>query len=134
MIARPLPVALPGPRFEVIHGAGRAASRLRPWLVFCVMVVVAFFLLIYSRVALDRSAFVLAELERQMTVDEARYWELRLETAELQAPDRIRSLAEAMGLVYPEEVRTVVVPGLGEGGSEADDRWVDLKPLLSAQP
>jgi cell division protein FtsL len=94
----------------------------------------AFFLLIYSRIALDRSAFVLQEVNRQMEVEEARYWQLRLEAAELQAPERIVARAQEMGLVYPESVQTIEVPGMGSPGSGAEDRWADLKALLGAQP
>jgi hypothetical protein len=39
-----------------------------------------------------------------------------------------------MGMIYPATVRTVDVAGLSVVGSEADERWVDLKALLGAQP
>jgi cell division protein FtsL len=97
-------------------------------------VLVAFFLLIYSRIALDHSAFLLEDIARQIEVEEARYWELRLEVAHLQDPDRITGLAEEMGMVYPETIRSVEVAGLGTSGGDADDRWVELKGLLSSQP
>jgi cell division protein FtsL len=107
---------------------------LRGWFLLTLTVTVAFFLLIYSRIALDRSAFVLEEVERMIEVEEARYWELRLQAAELRSPGRITELAGEMGLVYPEEVRTIEVPGVPLGAAGVEDRWVDLKALLSARP
>jgi hypothetical protein len=67
-------------------------------------------------------------------VEEARYWDLRLQVTELRAPERISSLAAEMGMVYPETVRTIEVPGLGESGTGVEERWIDLKALLGAQP
>jgi cell division protein FtsL len=130
-------VRLPGvePEFRVVIGTRRRrAPRLRGWLLLAFTVLVAFLGLVYSRIALDRSAFVLDEIQQEMAAQEERYWELRLEVARLQEPDRIIGLAEEMGLVYPVEVRTVEVPGVGGTGTEGDDRWVDLKAILSARP
>ena len=112
----------------------RRRSRFRLWLLIALVAVGAFFLLISSRIALDRTAFVLEDLEAQIEAEEARYWELRLEVTRLQSPERITSLAVDMGLVYPEDVRMVTVPGLGESGPGVEERWVDLKALLSASP
>jgi cell division protein FtsL len=117
-----------------VHAGSTGRPRLRGWLVATATVLVAFFLLIYSRIALDNSAFLLEDVSRQIELEEARYWELRLEVARLQDPDRITGLAEHMGMVYPEMINTVEVSGLGTSGGDADDRWVELKGLLSAQP
>jgi hypothetical protein len=97
-------------------------------------VLVAFFLLIYSRIALDDSAFLLEDIAGRIDVEETRYWELRLEVAHLQDPNRITGLAEDMGMVYPTTIRPIEVAGLGTSGGDADDRWVELKGLLSGQP
>ncbi len=132
--AQPLP--FPGsPGLRVVVGARpRRRPHIGSWVLLGVVLSAAFFLLIYSRIALDRSAFVLQEINRQMEVEEARYWELRLEAAELQAPERIVARAQEMGLVYPESVQTIEVPGMGSSGTGAEDRWADLKALLGAQP
>ncbi len=123
------------PALRVVIGrrVGRV-PRLRGWLLLTLTVVAAFFLLIYSRVTLDHSAFVLEDVEQRLEAAETRYWELRLEAAELQSPDRITQLARDIGLVYPSEVRTVEVSGIAIPGGDVEDRWVDLKALLSAQP
>lgn len=98
------------------------------------LVLGAFFALIYARIALDRSAFVLSDIDRQMQAEESRYWELRMELTELQSPERIAAFAESAGLVYPDTVLSIDVPGLGLPGASSDQRWADMKSLLSAQP
>jgi cell division protein FtsL len=131
--ARPLDVR-PDPRLRVIIGPRRRPPAVRVWLVLAATVVGAFFLLISSRIALDDTAFLLEKVERQTAAEESRYWQLRLEAARLQSPERITEAAVEMGMVFPETVRTIEVPGLGGGGTDTDERWVDLKALLGAQP
>ena len=136
MIARPGSLGpAPRPSLRVVVGPQqRWAPRLRSWFLLTLTVVAAFFLLIYSRVTLDHSAFVLEEVEQRLDAAETRYWELRLEAAGLRSPDRITGLAQEIGLVYPLEVRTVEVSGAAISSGDADDRWIDLKALLGAQP
>ena len=112
----------------------RPGARVGPWLLLTVVVLAAFFLLIYSRIALDRSAFVIEEISRQTAVEETRYWELRLESARLQSPERIVAAAAELGMVYPDRVETLEVAGIGTSGTGAEERWADLKALLGAQP
>jgi len=106
----------------------------RAWTVLAIALMLTFFLMIWSRIALDDTAFVLQEVERETALVESQYWELRLEAARLQAPDRIIDAATSMGMVYPETVHTVEVAGLGTVGSETEERWVDLKAVLGALP
>jgi hypothetical protein len=113
---------------------GRRLVGWRALIVLGATVVTAFFLLISSRIALDRNAFVLDDLQRRTAIEESRYWELRLEAARLQAPERIIEGAQELGMVYPATVRTIEVPGVGGVGADADGRWIDLKALLGAQP
>jgi cell division protein FtsL len=102
--------------------------------VFVVVVVVAFFGLIVSRISLDRSAFVLDDLDEQIAVAEAEYWDLRLEVARLQDPERIAAAARDMGLVFPEERHALDVPPTEASDLDPEARWAQLKALLSAQP
>ncbi len=130
--AAPLPAA---PPLDV--AAAQAAlrlPRLRGWLLFTLAVVGAFFLLIYSRVALDRSAFELKEIETRIAVEETRYWELQLEVARLQAPARITERAAELGFVYPAEVGRVTAHRTAGAAPANEAGWADLKALLSAQP
>ena len=138
MTAPARPIGAPGIgsagfRVAIDHTRPRRSSR-RVWLLMGLTVVTAFFLMIWSRIALDHNAFVLQEIERETAAAESRYWELRLESARLQAPDRIIEAAIDMGMVYPDTVRTVEVAGLGGDGSETEQRWVGLKAVLGAQP
>jgi hypothetical protein len=132
--ARSIPI--PGrPGLRVLTGAKQTRSpRVGAWLLLTVTVLAAFFLLIYSRIALDRSAFDLQEIERRMSIEESRYWDLRLKVADLQAPERIVERAAQMGMVYPATVATIEVAGASATQGDTEDRWVDLKALLSAQP
>jgi cell division protein FtsL len=136
MTAPAHPLRVPAaPSLRVLAGShSRPTPRLGAWLLLTAVVLAAFFLLIYSRIALDRSAFVIEEISRQMAVEESRYWQLRLEAAELQAPERIVARAQEMGMVYPASVQTIEVAGMGSPGTGAEDRWADLKALLGAQP
>lgn len=133
--ARALPVPVAAPRLRVLPApAARRSPRLRYWVMLTIVVLSAFFLLIYSRIALDESAFVLQEIGRQSGLEETRYWELRLESARLQAPERIVVRAQELGMVYPEEVGTLEVAGIGSASAPAEERWADLKAVLGAQP
>ena len=133
-----LPVATSyAPDLRVVQEQA-VALRPRPavgaWLVLAIVVVAAFFVLIWSRIALDRTAFTLDEVNRGIATEEARYWELRLQITQLQSPDRIRDLAQEMGMVYPATIKTIEVPALGTPVRDVEDRWADLKALLGAQP
>lgn len=112
----------------------RKPVKLRPWLVFAGVVVVAFFGLIFSRVSLDRSGFELDDLEQQIAIEEARHWDLRVEVARLQDPNRINAIAAEIGLVYPNERIEIEVPGLDGEGLDPEYRWAQLKAVLTAQP
>jgi cell division protein FtsL len=71
-----------------------------------------FFAMIFLRIALDRSAFQLESLERQIATEESRQLDLRLQLAQLQDPLRIATEATRMGLTYPEDRVAIVVDDL----------------------
>jgi len=136
--ARPLPQAFPTlpreaaplPRSDAMPVP--AVPLVRWWALLTITVLAAFFSLIMSRIALDRSAFVLADIAVQVDFEESRYWQLRLEAVRLQSPDRILTVADELGMVYPDSVKPLEVAGIGEAGPDTDDRWVDLKVLFAA--
>lgn len=115
-------------------GHGRMRPRLQPWIIFALAVVVAFFGLIYSRISLDQSAFVLEDLEQQIEIEEARHWDLRAEVAGLQSPVRITRVAQEMGMIYPVELASLEVEGVDASELDPEYRWAQLRALLAAQP
>jgi hypothetical protein len=118
----------------VLGPGTRGRGKQRYWILLGLTLAAAFLVSIYARIALDRSAFVVTDIEQQIADQEARYWDLRLEVTQLQSPERISTLSAEMGMVYPETVRTIDVPGLGGPSPGVDERWIDLKALLGAQP
>ena len=118
----------PGPR------PGERKPRMRSWMVVSLAVVVAFFGLIFSRISLDRSAFVLEGLERQIVAEQTRHSELRVDVARLRAPDRISKIVEGMGLVYPAELIALEVPRANGEELSIEYRWARLRSLQTAHP
>lgn len=81
-------------------------------LAFVVLVVFTFLGMVWSRTLLDEGAFQLADLQTRIEQETIRNRLLRLEVARLENPDRMASLAEPLGLFYPDEVVHIQVPGL----------------------
>ncbi len=136
MVARTHPGAqgLRRRNFHVVIDQRARRRRVGGWVALAFTLAALFFVMISTRVALDRNAFILQDIRRQIETEEVRYWDLRLRLAELQAPARVAAAAEEMGMVYPGEIVTIEVPGLGSPGPGAEEGWADLKHLLSAQP
>lgn len=88
--------------------------RVVPLVFFTILAVAVFFMMIYLRIALDRTAFELDTIEREISLEESRQLDLRLSLAELQDPLRIATEAERIGLVHPDERRSIAIAGLGE--------------------
>jgi cell division protein FtsL len=108
--------------------------KLRPWIVFTLTVVVAFFGMIYSRISLDRTAFELDELEGRIAEEEARFLELEVEVAQLVDPARIDRAAAELGLQYPAELVSMDVPVIEAEGLDPGARLAQLDIFWSAQP
>jgi hypothetical protein len=136
MVARTHPglLTLPRRQFHVVIDTRARRRRVGGWIALGFTVAALFFVMISTRVALDRNAFILQDIRRQIESEETRYWELRLRLTELQAPERIARMAEDMGMVYPTEMVMIEVPGLGTPGPGVEEGWADLKTILSAQP
>ncbi|MDE0122466.1 MAG: hypothetical protein OXS33_12185 [bacterium] len=81
-------------------------------LAFVVLVVFTFLGMVWSRTLLDEGAFQLADLQTRIEQETIRNRLLRLEVARLENPDRMASLAEPLGLFYPDEVVHIQVPGI----------------------
>ena len=111
MAARTAPARAPRSGLRVIPGRSSSPARLSiRQLGLLLLAVAMFFALIYSRIFLDSAAFDLTRLEGLISEQESRFDELRLEVAQLESPQRIYAEAQAMGMVLPEEGRTVYAP------------------------
>ena len=126
------------PRSAARHSGARSRARrrpvVRPLLIFTIAVTLAFFAVIYARISLDRTAFDLQRLEREVAAEQERHWDLRVDYARLQAPDLITQRAAALGLVYPEDRLTIEVSGVAGAVGGPEDRWMDLLALFVEQP
>lgn len=114
-----------------------AAGRRRPWLVFTLVILIAFFGLIGSRISLDQSAFTVDRLQAEIAAEQTRQATLELEMARLRSPQRIAAAAAAMGMTYPSRQVPLVVDRAEGTDVQTDanfDRWTELRALLGTQP
>jgi hypothetical protein len=126
------------PRSTVRHVGARSRARrrpvVRPFLIFTIAVILVFFAVTYSRISLDRTAFELQRLDREIAGEQDRHWDLRVDYARLQAPELITQRAAALGLVYPEDRQTIEISGMANAVGGPEDRWMDLRALFVEQP
>lgn len=134
MSARPAaPAPFVGTRSRSIVVA-RPRHRVSQWSIFFLLVLIAFFGLISSRVSLDSSAFELDELQEQITIAEEQSSLLQLEVARLQDPDRVAAEAARLGLVYPQSRTDLAVAPVDERAHDVDARWDRYTSGVRAQP
>ena len=106
--------------------------------VLLLAVAIAHTLLVSGQVHLDH-------VDDQVTVEQARYQQLREQLAEAEAPDKIVAAARAQGMVSPPDVvylqpDTAELPSTTptddaateDSASMADKDWSTVKPLLEA--
>jgi cell division protein FtsL len=83
----------------------------------------------------------LDELDRELTVEQARYQELRQEVATLESPERIVAAAHEQGMVTPDDLVYLQPPAAdattdtdvtSEPAQSDDELWSNIKPLLEA--
>ncbi|MGI9667989.1 MAG: hypothetical protein ACR2N2_12985 [Acidimicrobiia bacterium] len=105
--------AIPNSRTRLRARSGPVRGpRVIPLIFFAMLAVALFFAMIYLRIALDRNAFELDRLEREITLEESKQLDLKLEIAQLQDPLRISSEAQRIGLTYPDERLAITVTGI----------------------
>ena len=89
-------------------------------------------------VLLVQSQFRLDRLNHQAATAQQRYEQLRLDVAQLSAPERVVAAAqERLGMVVPPNVAYLMAPApnLAEPLSgAAESEWSRVKPHLAAQP
>lgn len=117
MTTHPAPSGPSGNRYSLrLISAGTASPRRGPSLLklvaFVLLVVLTFLGMVWSRTLLDEGAFQLADLQTRIEQETIQNRLLRLGVARLENPDRIASLAEPLGLFYPDEVMHIQVPGV----------------------
>lgn len=133
MSARPaVPVFTGAPRRSIV--VSRPRHRASQLTVFFVLVLVAFFGLIYSRLSLDASAFELDELQEQIAIEQESQSLLLLEVARLQDPDRVAAEAARLGLVYPQSRTDFVVSPIDTTRNDVDALWAQTTSRVRAQP
>lgn len=94
---------------RVLKGRRVRKPSIAPWMIMVLIAVIAFLGLGFARTSLDRSAFDLAELNKEIEEQMALNEQLRLEVARLENPARLAPLADEMGLVLPAETNQLLV-------------------------
>jgi cell division protein FtsL len=100
----------------------------------------AVFGVVVAHVLLTQRQFRLDGLEQKAATEEARYERLRLQVAELEAPDRVIAAAQQLGMVPPATVTYVsstrATPTATRDNLPANDgEWATVKPhLVAARP
>lgn len=97
-------------------------------------------------VLLIQSEFRLDRINKEASKEEARYESLRLDVAQLSAPERIVATAQQrLGMVVPPQVAYLMAPApkdSGAPGANPDDPaapslaggWAEVKPHLGTRP
>ena len=88
-------------------------QRRVPFLLFSLVLMAATVVgLVSAQALVAQDSFRIADLSAEAERLEASYGRLRLEVAELSAPDRIVAAARKAGLVLPEEVEILRLPAV----------------------
>jgi hypothetical protein len=97
-------------------------------------------------VLLVQSEFRLDQINKDAAKEQVRYEKLRLDVAQLSAPERIVATAQQrLGMVVPPQVAYLMAPapqGSGDQGANPDDPaapslaggWAEVKPHLGIRP
>jgi cell division protein FtsL len=127
--ARRLPTGRPSDRRRLESvprrrsAAPRPTRRRRrvPFLLFSLVMVAATVVgLVSAQAMVAQDSFRIADLSAKAERLEGSYGRLRLEVAELSAPDRIVAAARKAGLVLPEEVEILRLPQVADGSDDSD--------------
>jgi len=147
----PRPAREPRPdHLRVVAPAERVRRRLTPatGVLLTAVLFATLFLVAIAHTVLVQGQVRLDELDAQLTVEQARYQELRTDVAAMESPSRVVAAAEALGMVSPQDLvylqpeapdpsagATPQAPADAAGdpndlASGADSTWGDMKPLL----
>lgn len=93
------------------------------------------FAIVLVQTVVSQSSFRMEELQRRNAQLEQQYGRLRLQVAELSAPDRIAAEARKLGLRLPDQVQTLYVKGVPQStGSRPEPPSFALKGTLEEDP
>jgi cell division protein FtsL len=145
---RPAPEVRPG-HLRVVAPTERVRRRLTPavGVLLTALLFATLFLVAIAHTVLVQGQVRLDALDTQLTVEQARYQDLRTKVAEMESPARVVTAAEEMGMVSPQDLvylqptapdpSTVAAPPAdastepnGDVASGADNTWSVMKPLL----
>lgn len=151
----PRPEPRPGrePRpghLRVVAPAERVRRRLTPatGVLLSALLFATLFLVAIAHTVLVQGQVRLDALDARLTVEQARYQELRTGVAAMESPSRVVAAAEALGMVSPQDLvylqpeapdpsAATIPPAPGEAAADpndlasgADNTWGDMKPLL----
>jgi cell division protein FtsL len=109
--------------------------RRAPFALFVSVVAIGLFVIVGSYAYLAQQQFTVDRLQRQRTVEQKRYEQLRLEVAELSAPERIVRSAQQLGMVTPQQVTyiqvTASLPAASDPTAEVlSNGWQNVKADL----
>jgi cell division protein FtsL len=146
-VVAPLPRReLPDSHLRLVPAARRRlAVRLSPrtGVLLTLLLFVALFGVAVSHALLIEGQARLDELDKQVAAEQQRYERLRLEQAELEAPDRIVAEAAEMGMVPAGEVTWLTSeeappgaapPATDDSTETSDTSWADVKPYMEPTP
>ena len=146
---RPAPEVRPG-HLRVVAPTERVRRRITPALgvLLTALLFATLFLVAIAHTVLVQGQVRLDALDAQLTVEQARYQDLRTRVAEMESPARVVTAAEAMGMVSPQDLvylqpeapdpsaTSAPEPAAGRAqpdgdvASGADNTWSVMKPLL----
>lgn len=148
---RPRPEARPD-HLRVVAPAERVRRGLTP--AMAVLLTVGLFATLFAvavaHTVLLQGQLKLDRVDAQLSVEQARYQELRRDVAQLESPERIVGAAHEQGMVTPDDLvylqpaaldPSTVGPTTGDDdepgadptvGADPDNTWAKMKPLLEA--
>ena len=100
------------PSMRVIEGASGPKPRVTAWILYLIVIALAFFGLIYSQTRLNQSALEIQEIESLIAAEHEIAEDLSLQVARLRSPARVQPAAVDLGMVFPSFLETLTTPGV----------------------
>ena len=149
-VPRPVPETRPR-HLRVVAPAERARRRLTPatGVLLTALLFLTLFAIAIAQTLLVQGQIRLDGLDDQLTVEQARYQQLRNEVAEMESPARVVAAAQDLGMVVPDDLVYLQPAADTDAGHKARSRgsratdavapsngsdWSAMKPLLEAPP